>query len=51
MPERTFEIDGFLRDVKQVYDRLGRCIVAVSEGVHDGSGEPIIAKLAKDGRT
>jgi len=26
MPERTFEIDGFLRDVKQVYERYGRCI-------------------------
>jgi 6-phosphofructokinase len=38
MPERPFEIDEFLRDVKQVYDRLGRCIVAVSEGIHDGSG-------------
>jgi 6-phosphofructokinase 1 len=48
MPERTFEIDQFLRDVKQVYDRLGRCIVAVSEGIHDGSGQPIIAKLAKE---
>jgi 6-phosphofructokinase len=48
MPERPFEIDEFLRDVKQVYDRLGRCIVAVSEGIHDGSGQPIIAKLAKE---
>jgi 6-phosphofructokinase len=48
MPERPFEIDEFLRDVKQVYDRLGRCIVAVSEGIHDGSGQPIIARLAKE---
>ena len=47
MPERTFEIDGFLSDVKAVYDRLGRCIVAVSEGIHDGSGEPVITRLAK----
>ncbi|KJS11719.1 MAG: hypothetical protein VR78_12550 [Hoeflea sp. BRH_c9] len=41
MPERTFEVDRFLGDVKQVYDRHGRCIVAVSEGIHDGSGEPL----------
>jgi 6-phosphofructokinase len=47
-PSAPFEIDEFLRDVKQVYDRLGRCIVAVSEGIHDGSGQPIIAKLAKE---
>ena len=48
MPERIFEIDRFLSDVKQVYDRYGRCIVAVSEGIHDGSGQPIITKLAKE---
>ena len=48
MPERTFEIDRFLSDVKQVYDRYERCIVAVSEGIHDGSGQPIITKLAKE---
>jgi 6-phosphofructokinase len=47
-PSDLFEIDEFLRDVKQVYDRLGRCIVAVSEGIHDGSGQPIIARLAKE---
>ncbi len=48
MPERTFEIDRFLSDVKQVYDRHGRCIVAVSEGIHDDSGQPIITKLAEE---
>jgi len=33
--------------VKAVYDRLGRCVVAVSEGVHDTSGLAIIAQLAQ----
>jgi len=42
MPERDFDMQTFLRDVKAVYDRLGRCIVAVSEGVHDASGKPIL---------
>src|SRR6202042_2830993 len=37
----------FLADVKTTFDRHGRCMVAVSEGVHDASGAPIIAKLAK----
>ena len=47
LPECTFSIDQFLQDVKEVYDRLGRCIVAVSEGIVDGNNEPIAAKLAK----
>jgi 6-phosphofructokinase 1 len=48
VPERTFDVDSFVTDVKAVYDRLGRCVVAVSEGVHDGGGEPIITRLAQD---
>lgn len=47
IPERTFTIDKFLADVKSVYDRLGRCIIAASEGIHDDSGTPIITQLAK----
>jgi 6-phosphofructokinase len=47
VPERVFEIDAFLADVKSVHDKHGRCVVAVSEGVHDASGEPITARLAK----
>jgi 6-phosphofructokinase 1 len=48
VPERVFEIDKFLADVKATYERLGRCVIAVSEGIHDASGAPIIASLAKD---
>ena len=48
MPERTFELEKFLADVKATYDRLGRCVVAVSEGIHDASGQSIAAQLAKD---
>ena len=47
LPERTFLIEQFLADVKAVYDRLGRCIVAVSEGIHDAAGTPIATQLAK----
>ena len=46
LPERPFGIDAFLDDVKAVHDRLGRCVVAVSEGVHDASGKPISATMA-----
>jgi 6-phosphofructokinase 1 len=47
LPERTFRTDAFLADVKHAMDRFGRCVVAVSEGIHDDTGEPIAAKLAK----
>lgn len=48
LPERSFDMDRFAADVKGVYDRFGRCIIAVSEGVHDVDGTPIVTKLAKD---
>ncbi len=48
LPERTFVLDRFLADVKAVHERYGRCVIAVSEGIHDASGAPIAASLAKD---
>jgi 6-phosphofructokinase 1 len=48
LPERVFEIDRFLADVKAVYERHGRCMIAVSEGIHDASGAPMLTRLAKD---
>jgi 6-phosphofructokinase 1 len=48
LPERVFELERFLADVKAMHARHGRCVIAVSEGIHDASGEPILAQLAKD---
>lgn len=45
MPERTFELDKFAEDVRRVYEKYDRCVVAVSEGIHDASGQPIITQL------
>ena len=50
VPERPFSIELFLKDVKQVYDRLGRCVVAVSEGIQDDKGVPILSTLIKTER-
>ena len=47
LPERTFVLDRFLADVKAAQARHGRCVIAVSEGIHDASGTPILAQLAK----
>jgi 6-phosphofructokinase len=48
LPERHFSIERFLADVKAVHDRLGRCVIAVSEGIHDEAGTPILAKLTEE---
>ncbi len=48
LPERVFELERFLADVKAMYARHGRCVIAVSEGIHDASGQPILSQLAKD---
>jgi len=35
LPERPITMDKFLSDVDGVYKKLGRCVVAVSEGISD----------------
>jgi 6-phosphofructokinase 1 len=44
LPERAFEMDKFLADVKATYDKFGRCVVAASEGIQDAQGTPILMK-------
>jgi len=51
MPERPFSREKFIKDVKKVYDTFGRCVVAVSEGIVDEKGTPMIAKLTKNVET
>jgi len=48
VPERTFDIARFLGDVDRVYSKLGRCVVALSEGVVAEDGQPVLLKLQKD---
>ena len=45
LPERPFSLDGFVSDVQAVMKRLGRCVVAVSEGIRGEDGVPIGATL------
>jgi 6-phosphofructokinase 1 len=47
-PERHFSMQQFLDDVKKVYDRLGRCVVVVSEGISDEYGIAIATKFIKE---
>lgn len=45
LPERVFDTDKFVADVQAAYDKYGRCVIAVSEGIVDAKHEPIIASL------
>ncbi len=46
LPERNFDTDRFVADVDRVYSRLGRCVIAVSEGIHNAQGESISALMS-----
>jgi 6-phosphofructokinase len=48
LPERAFDVDQFLGDVDRVYQKYGRCIVAVSEGISDKDGTPIMTTLSEN---
>ena len=45
LPEVPFSMEKFAADVKAVMKRLGRCVVAVSEGIRGKDGVPIGATL------
>lgn len=48
LPERPFNMKQFVADVRRVYKKLGRCVVAVSEGISDAEGEAIASKFSKE---
>jgi 6-phosphofructokinase 1 len=45
VPERAFDTAKFLADVDRVTSKFGRCVIAVSEGISDKDGTPMITKL------
>jgi len=47
-PERPVSIGKFLSEVDAVYKKLGRCVIAVSEGMCDADGETWTKKIAQD---
>ncbi len=51
VPERGVSMDKFLGDVEDVYKKLGRCVVAVSEGICDEDGVTWAEKLAEQKET
>ena len=52
LPERDFDLDAFTEKVKEIYNKQKKCLVVVSEGIHDKDGKFISeygsANAAKD---
>jgi 6-phosphofructokinase len=48
LPERAFDLERFAADVKAVYDKYGRCIVAASEGIVDKEHKSIAAAFIRE---
>ena len=52
IPEVNFDTNIFLKDVNKIYQKLGRCVIAVSEGIKDKNNKLIanymIENLEKD---
>ena len=42
LPESPFDMNEFLKDVKELYDKKKKVLVAVSEGIKDKNGEYIL---------
>lgn len=47
VPEAVFDEDKFVADVDKIYSKLGRCLIAVSEGIHDKDGTAITHKMTE----
>ena len=48
VPERVFDLDRFVGEVDRVMKKHGRCVVAVSEGVHGPDGETLVEAKERD---
>ncbi len=46
VPEKPINLERFLGDVQNVYDRLGYCLITVCEGVKGEDGKPLMASTS-----
>lgn len=49
LPEVAFDLDRVASEVEAVFKKHKRCLIAVSEGVQDKDGTPLLAKLSPAG--
>lgn len=50
LPERVFNEEEFLEDVKRLYEEKGGVVVVASEGLKGADGEPVVPPIFKQGR-
>ncbi len=50
LPERPFDEEEFLEDVRKLYEELGGVVVVVSEGLKNKNGESIVPPIFKSER-
>jgi 6-phosphofructokinase 1 len=48
VPEKGVSMEKFIADISAVHDKLGRCVIAVSEGITDEKGTPWAKKIAEN---
>ncbi len=48
VPEKVFSKKQFVNDVQNTLDKYGRAVIAVSEGIHDEDGNPIMTSGERD---
>ena len=47
IPEFEFSLPNFLQSVRQSYNKFGKCIIAVSEGIQDKNNQLISQEISK----
>ncbi|GIP31558.1 diphosphate--fructose-6-phosphate 1-phosphotransferase [Paenibacillus sp. J2TS4] len=50
IPEKPFDFERMVKEVKDVYEELGCCLVVASEGLKDADGQPIRAQGIANGK-
>ncbi|MFT7671499.1 MAG: 6-phosphofructokinase [Planctomycetota bacterium] len=48
VPEKVFSLDKFVGDVEGMFRKHGRCLIAVSEGIHGPGGELVLKSKEVD---
>ncbi len=48
LPERPFTKEKFIEDVKKAYDKYGKCLIAVSEGIRTPDGKSFLESVKGD---
>ena len=51
LPESEFRLPKFYNDIQELYNKYGKCIIAVSEGIKDNRNELISSRITSNNET